>query len=173
MVALQPGHGIRLVARSLQSAARGYAALPRLAQRALSWPFRKLSGGRSGCNLQQKRPCTDARSAAARARFLRARVLKAHPGRDLLSPCKLPPLRQARCAGCWAAACWALARQQSSIGWPWPGPCSRPCLRPPRSPASLSSFGCGAGHVGALTIARLEMQGRALARPPACCAARL
>ncbi|KAL4437060.1 hypothetical protein ABPG75_004199 [Micractinium tetrahymenae] len=41
---VQGGPGIRMLARTLVATARGYAALPRLAQRALSWPFRKLSG---------------------------------------------------------------------------------------------------------------------------------
>ncbi|KAI7841428.1 hypothetical protein COHA_004823 [Chlorella ohadii] len=41
---VQGGAVIRLAARALLATARAYAALPPLAQRATSWPFRKLSG---------------------------------------------------------------------------------------------------------------------------------
>lgn len=40
----QGGVGIRLAARALLATAHAYAALPPLAKRATSWPFRKLSG---------------------------------------------------------------------------------------------------------------------------------
>ena len=41
----QGGVTERLAARALLAAARGYAALPPLAQRATGWPFKKLTGG--------------------------------------------------------------------------------------------------------------------------------